>query len=202
MSTESQDGTAGHHPRRGGDGQPRFTAVAIAAVIAAAGAAIVVRGLSVGFGGWRTPHTLVFAAGVLLCAVGLFMFQRGLRRQARLRAIAELLPHYRERMRYRDMADAAAAHTRRFGGANDWSLDEGEWADEGTEAPLARAEMRAATRALLVSLEEEIRHETAARRKRTTRPACRRVRLRAAGRAKTERRRVIVLGNPRRDSWS
>jgi hypothetical protein len=122
------------------------------------------------------------------------MFLRGLRRQARMRAIDELLPRYRERMRYRDIADGAARQSRRPVGARSWRGDETEWAEEGTDAPLGRADMRAATRALLVSLEEEMRREAVIDR--SPRPACRRARLRAAGRAKTERRRRHRAGPP------
>jgi hypothetical protein len=136
-----------------------------------------------------SQYAIAFVAGLALCAVGLYMFQHGLRRRARLRAIDELLPAYRERMRYRDMADAAAQQSRRFVGAKTWTSDQAEWADEGTEAPLGRADMRAATRALLVSLEEEMRREAAIRGARPARPACRRARLRAASRVKAERRR-------------
>lgn len=160
-------------------------------LVAVAGAAVTLAlgALALRLGGRPGPHPITLAAGVGLCAAGLYMFQRGLRRRARVRAIDQLLPHHHERRRYRDMADAAAEKNRRFIDDGAWTLDDTEWTDDGTDAPLGRSEMRAATRALLVSLEEEMRREAVVRDGRSTRPGCRRARLRAAGRAKTGRRR-------------
>ena len=119
--------------------------------------------------------------GVFLCAgaafaVGACLFQRGLRRRARMAAIADLLPRYLDHHRDDEFLfdepdlDAALADRR---------------------LPAVRAEIRAATRALLVSLEEEMRRQTGHAR-RSGRPGCRRARLRAAGRSEPRRRRIAV----------
>jgi hypothetical protein len=168
--------------------EPRFGTVVLVAAVGAA-ATLVLGVLALGFGVRPGPHPITLAAGVGLFAAGLYMFQRGLRRRARMRAIERLLPHHRERRRYRDLADAAVKKNRRFIDDKGWMLDETEWTDDGADAPLGRSEMRAATRALLVSLEEELRRDAVVGGPRSTRPACRRARLRAAGRVKTGRRR-------------
>jgi hypothetical protein len=175
-------------PRRIRVAEPGLGIVVVVAAVGAA-ATLVWATLALGFGFRPGPHPVMLAAGVGLCATGLYMFQRGLRRRARLRAIDQLLPHDRERRHYRDQADAAAKRNRRLINERAWALAETEWADDGADAPLGRSEMRAATRALLVSLEEELRREAVVRGGRVTRPACRRARLRAAGRVKTTRRR-------------
>jgi len=163
--------------------------VVLVAAVAAAAGAVTLGGLALAFRVRPGPQPVTFLAGIALCAAGLYMFQRGLRRRARLRAIDQLLPHHRERLRHRELADAAAAQTRRFIDDRMWTGDETEWGDDGGDPPLGRSEMRAATRALLVSLEEEMRREALVRGAGPARPACRRARLRAAGRAKTTRRR-------------
>jgi len=168
-------------------------------IAAVATGAALVRGLVVRAGGWSAPHLLAFAGGTMLCAIGVFLFQRGLRQQARLRAIAELMPHVQDRWRSRSGVGAGRSfRSFRPSPANDaWHRDGSEWSDDLSDAPLAHAEMRAATRALLVSLEDELRQETTSRRERTAHSACRRARLRAAGRAKAERRRRVVVPSAR-----
>ena len=169
----------------------------MAVLLAALAVAVaLVRGVGMRTGGWSGPHLLAFAGGTMLCAVGVFLFQRGLRRQARLRAIADLMPYYRNGLHARG-GNAGAIRGGSFPANDAWRLDGTEWSDERSEAPLAHAEMRAATRALLVSLEDELRQEVTSRRQRTSHPACRRARLRRAGRAKTERRRRALGRSPR-----
>lgn len=160
-----------------------FVAVATAVAAAIAGVAVVVRGAE---RGWMSLHGVrlaMFVGGVLIFAVGVGLFLREIRarRRARIEAIAALLP--------------------KIGGRRRWALNnqmEDSWLDdfEGTDdlserVPMARAEIRAATRALLVSLEEEMRRDGIGKR-RSARPACRRARLRVAGRAEAKRRHPRV----------
>jgi hypothetical protein len=114
-----------------------------------------------------------FLFGVVAFAAAIGLFHRALRRRARLEAIAELLPGYRPRA----MEDELLF--------DEVDLD----GDHSGRLPAGRAEMRAATRALLVSLEEEMRREVS-RARRGGRPGCRHARLRTAGRSEARRRRV------------
>jgi hypothetical protein len=98
------------------------------------------------------------------------------RRRARMAAIADLLPRYRDHHPHDELFFAEP------------DLD---GAPSDRRLPAARAEIRAATRALLVSLEEEMRREIGQAR-RSGRPGCRRARLRAVGRSEPRRRRVPV----------
>ena len=167
-----------------------FMAMAVAVGLATAGGVIVARGMILGTGAWHVGHALVLLGGALLCGAGIFLVQRGLRRRAELRTIAKLMPRYREHIRRATQA-GAADQMRRLAGEDDWQTDAPEWSEDGNELPRARAEMRAATRALLVSLADELRQES--RRGRGARPACRHARLRAAGRGSVERRRRVVV---------
>ncbi|MEO8212282.1 MAG: hypothetical protein ABI560_03770 [Myxococcales bacterium] len=113
--------------------------------------------------------------GVLAFGAAIGLVQRALRRRARLEAIADLLPSYRPRQ----MED-------------EFLFDEGDFGEDFSgRLPAGRAEMRAATRALLVSLEEEMRREVS-RARRSGHPACRHARLRTAGRSEARRRRIPV----------
>lgn len=163
--------------------------VGAAAVASAVAMAIVVRGLGSGPDRWQAPYLAAFVAGLFLCGVGVSLIVRGVRQRTRMRVLAELLPAAHERLRLRRAADATAAHPHRLVHGRVSAIDDTEWADEATDAPRARADMRAATRALLVSLEDELRREAANRVIRPGRPACRRARLRAAGRGKPGVRR-------------
>ena len=126
----------------------------------------------------------IFSAAVVLLACALAL--AFLRRELRLRARDELL----------SWLPAGRGHLRSSKGpwGSDW---DGLWGREevATEdysagLTLARSEIRNATRALLASLQDEARREES--RGRAERPACRRARLRTAGRPTTVRRRPSV----------
>ncbi|MEP6655569.1 MAG: hypothetical protein ABJA82_19540 [Myxococcales bacterium] len=143
-------------------------------ILGAVAAGIVVVG-SVAHFGLHGMRLAAFMFGVVAFGAAIGLVKRALRRRARLEAIAELLPSYRPR----PMED-------------EFLLDEGDLDDDHSgHLPAGRAEMRAATRALLVSLEEEMRREVG-RARRSGRPACRHARLRIAGRSEARRRRVPV----------
>lgn len=199
VSPGSEPNPLRRYPRRPPPRDRAVLALAVAAAGAVCAAVGMARGLTGGSTAGRGPQLLALVAGAVLCGVGLFLFQRGLRRQARLRAIADLMPHYRAQMGYARASAAVAASSRRASALDDWEQEAADWAaDERADRPLARAEMRAATRALLVSLEDELRHEAALRHQRSARPACRRARLRAAGRGPLGQRRRIAV-RPVRD---
>lgn len=190
------------HQRRGSRREPGFLAITLAVVGATAGAVALVRGMAGGGTAWSSPHLFALLGGAVLCGMGLLLLQRGLRRRARLRAIADLMPHYRNRMGYAQGASVAAASSRRFSAMDEWEQEAADWgSDDRADLPLARAEMRAATRALLVSLEDELRHEAGSHHhRRSARPACRRARLRAAGRDSLGQRRHVVARSVRNPS--
>jgi hypothetical protein len=155
--------------------RPGFVAVAVAAAAAATGAAVVVRGFEIGVITLQGVRLVAFLVGAVVFGAGVFLFQRGVKRRARIDAMAALLPRYR-----------------RNRNPDPFLLDDGYADDEPLDGmPVIRSEMRAATRALLVSLEEEMRCESGPRR-RPVRPACRRARLRVAGRSEPGRRRISV----------
>ncbi|MES1207669.1 MAG: hypothetical protein ABUS79_17160 [Pseudomonadota bacterium] len=168
--------------------RPNFLAIAVAAVIAASGAAVIVQGIQVGMEGLRGMRLLAFCLGVVICATGVFLFRREMRRRARAAAIARLLPRYRARRRAWNSAVGDP------GNVDSFLFNDSDWYDEASErVPASGAQVREATRALLVSLEDELRRErTANARRAGRRPACRRARLRAAGRSEARRRRVSV----------
>lgn len=165
--------------------RPGFIAIVSAAAAAAVGAVVLAQSIGKGAAGLRGTHSLPVVVGVLILAIGVCLFVQGLRdrRRARVAAIAALLPGVGRRYR-------------RWAADNDiddsFLLDDFEGGDELSEnMPIARAEIRAATRALLVSLEEEMRRDGTGKR-RSARPACRRARLRAAGRSEPKRRHARV----------
>jgi hypothetical protein len=164
--------------------------VAIAAAVAAlaAGAGILAQALASGLVAGPGARQIAFMAGAVICTIGVCLFVRGLRlrRRARTIRIASLLPR---------LSRARIGDARLSLGIGD-ELAEGFLRDDFTTAddlsdgiPSAPSEIRAATRALLVSLEEELRRE-GRRPRRTGRPACRRARLRVVGRSEPKRRRV------------
>ncbi len=160
--------------------------MAVASAAAAAGAAVVAHGVQKGLIDPHGVRLTVFLIGIVICGAGIYLLQRGLRRRARIEAIRALLPRTFDRRR------AWASGSRDTGRADPFGIEALDWGDDpGDVMPRAHAEIRAATRALLVSLEEEMRTE-AGRVRRAGRPACRRARLRVAGRNGSQRRRVPV----------
>jgi hypothetical protein len=150
----------------------------LAAIVSAAGAGVLVGalGFCLGLGNLRGMGLVALLLGGVALAVVVYLFERGVRRRARMEAIAELLPRFREHQ----MEDEFLFEEPDLGG------------DDRSAPPLAaRTEIRAATRALLVSLEEEMRREKGQAR-RSARPGCRRARLRAVGRSEPRRRRVSL----------
>jgi hypothetical protein len=165
--------------------RPGIVAVATAVAAAIAGAAVVVRGAETGLVRLHGARLVMFAGGILIFCLGVVLFLRGVRerRRARMEAIAALMPR---------IGGARRRWARNNEIEDSFLLDDFEGSDDLSEGmPVARAEIRAATRALLVSLEEEMRREGLGRR-RATRPACRRARLRVAGRAEPKRRHPRV----------
>ena len=163
--------------------RPGMSAVVSAAVAAAAGAVMVAQSMVRGGIGLR--GTLPVVVGVLILAMGVWLFVRGLRdrRRARVAAIAALLPGVGRRHRGFTLDDEID---------DAFMMDDFEGSDDPSERlPTARAEIRAATRALLGALEEEMRRDGSGKR-RSTRPACRRARLRVAGRSEPKRRHLRV----------
>ena len=174
----------GHRSRARSGGLPLLVAIATVA----AGLAVVVQGFVSGLHRVSGGRLIVFVCGAFAISVGIHMIGHVVQHRRRLQAAA-VLPWLRERWRERRLA----------------SDDYGEALDlmdgpdsEGIELPrLVPAEVRAATRALLVSLEDELRREPSARR-RSAHVACRRARLRAAGRVRSPRQgqRVRRLSMP------
>ena len=173
----------------GPQSRPGLVAVTTAVAAAVAGAAVVVRGAEMGLVSLHGTRLVMFGSGVLIFSLGIGLFLRGLRQRRRVRrmeAIAALLPR----------VGGGAGRRLRWAMNNEtedsFLMDDFEGADDLSERlPIARAEIRAATRALLVSLEEEMRRDGVGKR-RAGRPACRRARLRVAGRAESERRHPRV----------
>lgn len=154
--------------------RPGMISAGMAVTAIGIGLAIFVRGDRLGWRGLNGARLAAFLVGGVALVTAIFLFQRGLRRRARLDAIADLLPSYRRRHH------------------DEFLFDEPDLDDDlSTRIPHARGEVRAATRALLVSLEDEMRREMG-RVRRTRRPSCRRARLRAAGRSESRRRRISV----------
>lgn len=142
-------------------------------VAAAAGAAVVAHGLGTGLHTLRGVPLAIFLLGGVALVGGVFLVNRAIRRRARLEVIATLLPRYRENRR-----------------DDQFSFDQvGLEGEPSGRIPTTHAEIRNATRALLASLEEEVRRDTGHAR-RSKRPACRRARLRLAGQSERSRRRV------------
>jgi hypothetical protein len=154
--------------------RPSFISIAVVVAAAAAGTAIVAQGAETGVFGLRGMRFFGLVIGLALCVGGVVLFQRAARRRARINALTALMPRYQSRRMEQDFP---------FG-------DFDPAVDFSDRLPIARSEIRDATRALLVSLEEEMQRETA-RQRRSGRPACRRARLRAAGRSPLGRRRVV-----------
>lgn len=148
----------------------------IAATAVAIGLAVIASGVHVGWQGLHGVRLIAFLVGALAFATATYLLQRTFRRRARLDAIADLLPNYR--------------HYRRH--ADELFFDEPELDDElSARLPVARGEVGSAARALLVSLEDEMRRDTV-RMRRNNRPHCRQARLRTAGRSESRRRRIPV----------
>jgi len=108
-----------------------------------------------------------------------------LRRRSRLAAVARTLQERERRRRWVALM--------RGGEASDWAdslagVEDAEWNDEmAAGMAVAQADVHAATRALMVSLEAELGRESQ-RARRVAHPACRRASLRVAGRAPVGRR--------------
>lgn len=163
--------------------RPGLSAVVSAAVAATAGAIVVAQ--TVARGGAGHGGALPIVVGGLILAAGVWLFFRGLRdrRRARMAAIAALLPGMGRRRRGWSVDDDIDSA---------FLLDDCEGGDDFSEnLPAARAEIRAATRALLGALEEDMRRDGTGKR-RSTRPGCRRARLRTAGRSEAKRRHPRV----------
>lgn len=151
----------------------RHGMVALALVVLAVGAGVGVMAAGNHLASLRGIRLAAFIVGTMGFAFAIYLFQRSVRRRARLEAIADLLPAYRHH-RFDD----------------EFLLDQADLEDRLSESiPGARADVRHVTRALLVSLEEEMRRETG-RVRRSSRPACRHARLRVAGQTPSRRRRV------------
>lgn len=156
---------------------------------------MVVHGFQLGLGNLRGLQMVGFITGVVVCATGIVLFERGLRRRAHAALVAKLLPRYSAQRRMwtaAGRAEVLRAHPDSF------LMDESDWVDGSSahgRGDASGAKLHEATRALLVSLEDELRRETSCDR-RPSRPACRRARLRAVRRLEPRRRRVSARPQP------
>jgi hypothetical protein len=165
--------------------RPEYVGLIIAAAIVGAGVALVAHGVHKGIVTLTAARLIALSLGTVISGVTVLLVRRARRHRARVEAIRTLLPQYRARHHLWAMT------AEEMEGADPYSFDDADEDDTSRGVPVARAEFRAVTRALLMSLEEEMRRETG-RHRRTGRPACRRARLRAAGRSEPRRRRVPV----------
>jgi hypothetical protein len=165
--------------------RPEYLRLVIAAAIAAASVGMLAQGVHRGIVTLPAARFIALTLGALICGVTVVLFRRARRYRSRVEAIRTLLPQYRER---HPLWTMSADELER---GDPFSFEDMDEDDPSLSVPVARAEFRAVTRALLMSLEEEMRRESG-RHRRSGRPACRRARLRAAGRSEPRRRRVLA----------